>query len=88
MELQELRNKIDEIDNKLIDLFQQRMDLSAKVAKYKKQHNLPVYDPKREQEILDSLSRKVKNERKTSMIELFTLLFKLSRNEQEKILEK
>ncbi|MCL2813699.1 MAG: chorismate mutase [Oscillospiraceae bacterium] len=86
MDLQELRKKIDEIDDGLINLFQQRMDISAEIAKYKRQHNMPVYDPAREREILDKLSRKAKEGRESSITALYSLLFELSRAEQEKIL--
>jgi len=86
MDLQELRNKIDEIDNNLIELFERRMDISAEVAEYKKRHNMPVHDPVREREILDKLSCKVKKERESSITALYSLLFELSRAEQEKIL--
>ena len=85
MDLQELRAKIDQIDDELIGLFQQRMDLSADVARYKKQHDIPVHDPVREQEILDHLSRKVKKGHESAVIALYTLLFELSRNEQERV---
>ena len=87
MDLQELRAKIDQIDDELIGLFEQRMDLSAEVARYKKQHNIPVHDPVREQEILDNLSSKVKDGHESAIVALYTLLFELSRNEQEKILD-
>ena len=63
MDLQELRQKIDEIDNNLVDLFQKRMDVSAKIALHKEEHNLPVYDPAREREKLHDLSGKVKEGR-------------------------
>ena len=85
MDLQDLRGKIDEIDNELVRLFQERMDISAEVARYKRQHNLPVYDPAREREILDNLARKVEDGRESSITALYTLLFELSRAEQEKI---
>ena len=87
MDLQELRAKVDKIDDELIVLFEQRMVLSAEVARYKKQHNIPIHDPVREREILDHLSRKVKEGHESSVIALYTLLFELSRNEQEIILE-
>jgi len=86
MDLQELRKNIDEIDNNLIQLFQQRMDISADIAKYKQQNNLPVYDPVREQAILNKLSLKVNAEHKSSIIALYSLLFELSRKRQEQIL--
>jgi len=58
MDLQELRKKIDEVDDDLVRLFQQRMDVSAEIARYKKENNLPVHDPAREREKLYKLSFK------------------------------
>ena len=86
MNLQELRKKIDEIDNSLIDLFQQRMDISAEIARYKLENNMSVYDPIRERDILENLSKKTKQGRESSIIALYSLLFELSRSEQEKII--
>ena len=85
MDLQELRSKIDAIDDELISLFQQRMDISSEVARHKKLHGIPVYDPVREKEVLDCLSGKVKEEYKSYIISLYELLFELSRAEQERI---
>ena len=84
-DLQDLRFEIDKIDNELIQLFQKRMDISVEVAVYKKEHNQPVYDPVREQEILEKLSGKAKEENKDSIISLYKLLFEISRAGQEKI---
>ena len=36
MELQELRGRIDQIDDQLVKLFAQRMDVAAQIADYKK----------------------------------------------------
>ncbi|MCL2473799.1 MAG: chorismate mutase [Alphaproteobacteria bacterium] len=85
MNLQQLRLKIDEIDAELIRLFQQRMDVSAEIARYKKQHNLPIYDPARERQKLDEVSGKVKEGHKAHISALFSLLFEISRREQESI---
>ena len=86
MDLQELRQKIDEIDDDLIRLFQQRMDVSAEIALYKKQNNIPVYDPEREKAKLREVSYKVEEERKVAIQSLYYMLFALSRAEQEKII--
>ena len=86
MDLHGLRRQIDGIDDELIRLFQQRMDISAKIAQYKRQHNILVYDPERERQKLDELTRKVENDRAPYVAALFSLLFELSRAEQEKIL--
>ena len=43
MDLKELRNKIDETDEKILALFMERMEYCKGVADYKKEHNLPVF---------------------------------------------
>ena len=86
MDLQELRTQIDVTDDDLLRLFQRRMDISAEIALYKRQNNMPVYDPERERQKLNYLSGKVKEGRKACVAALYSLLFELSRAEQEKIL--
>lgn len=56
MTLEEVRRRIDEIDRQLIPLLCQRMDCSRKVAKIKRRENLPIFDGKREEKILDRVS--------------------------------
>jgi len=85
MDLQEIRSVIDKIDAQLIQLFKERMDLSKKVAEYKKQHGIPIHDPVREREILIKVSEKVENEYEEAVKELYTLLLRLSKAEQEKM---
>jgi len=86
MDLQELRGLIDGIDNCLVDLFQQRIDVSAEIARYKRQNNVPIYDPIRERQKLHDLSGKVEEGRKEYITALYSLIFELSRIEQERIL--
>ena len=86
MNLQDLRKKIDKIDDELINLFSQRMDVATEVARYKLDNNLPIYDPAREREKLYDLSGKVEDERKSYVTALYSLLFELSRADQERII--
>ena len=58
MEHNELRNEIDLVDDALVKLFVKRMGLSAQVADYKKEHNMPIYVPAREREILQAVGKK------------------------------
>ena len=51
MDIQDLRSEIDQIDAELVKLFCRRMDVSAQVADYKRENNLPIYVPAREREI-------------------------------------
>ena len=87
MGLQDLRKKIDDIDNDLLELFQKRMDISAEIARYKLENKLPVYDPAREQQKLHELSGKAKKGGEAYVTALYSLLFELSRAEQERILK-
>jgi monofunctional chorismate mutase len=50
--LNEARLKINEIDQKMIVLFKERMSAVLEVLKYKKEHNLPVFDESREIELI------------------------------------
>lgn len=53
MNLQESRQQIDKIDKELFDLFEKRLKLALDVAAYKKAHQMTIFRPEREQEILD-----------------------------------
>jgi len=86
MDLQDLRNQIDKIDGELTRLFQLRMDVSGDVARYKQLNKLPVYDPERERQKLYDLTQKVDESRVSHVTALYTLLFDLSRSEQERII--
>lgn len=55
MDLKQLRNGIDAIDSEILSLFMKRMELCKGVAEYKKEHNMPVFQGGREQEIIDRI---------------------------------
>ena len=58
MSLKPIRDEIDEIDNQLIHLFTKRMECSKKVAQYKLENGMPIFNPEREKQILDSVEEK------------------------------
>ena len=87
MDLTELRMQIDGIDDELVRLFQRRMDVAAEIAKVKLQKCLPVYDPLREQQKLCELSEKADDRCKEYITRLYSLIFELSRAEQERIID-
>ncbi len=84
MDLKEIRSKIDEIDDSLVELFVKRMELSAQVADYKKANNLPIYVPAREREILQDVAIKAGPEMANYARVLYSMLFELSRSYQRK----
>ncbi len=86
MNLDNLRNKIDDIDGKLITLIEERMNTSAEIAAYKKEHNLPILNAARERQILADLSKKTNSDVKSYMQVLYSLMFELSRSYQQKLI--
>lgn len=60
--LDEARRTIDEIDTELVSLFEKRMNAVKKVVEYKIEHDLPVLDSSREQEIIEKNCSKLNDE--------------------------
>ncbi len=84
MDIQELRRQIDSIDEQLVSLFCKRMELSAGVAEYKKQNDLPILVPAREREILARVAKQAGSELGNDCRVLYSTLFELSRGYQSK----
>ena len=55
--LSDLRQQIDEIDDKIIEILSKRMRISKEIAEYKKEHNMPVLQAGRYDEILTQRSQ-------------------------------
>ena len=86
MSLEEVRNRIDELDDQLLELFLKRMDLAAEVAAEKaKDASRPALDKTREREILKRI-RAAAGERERYADSLYNTLFAISRSYQDKLL--
>ncbi len=55
--IEELRLKIDEIDQQIIELLEQRYRVVTKIGELKKQDKLTIDDLKREQIIMDKITK-------------------------------
>lgn len=55
------RDRIDEIDKKIIELFEERMEMVLNVAEYKKENNLPIFNRQREEIIIENSINRLKN---------------------------
>jgi chorismate mutase/prephenate dehydratase len=84
MDLNELRLEIDRIDDALVRLFVQRMEVSARIADYKKENNLPIFVPAREAEKLLDVAQKAGPDMENYTQVLYSMLFELSRGYQSK----
>ena len=86
MNMENLRNEIDEIDDSLVKLFEKRMQSTAQLAKYKKEHSVPVSDRTREREIIYRMSGKVTPELAGYTKSLYNTLFDLSKSYQNSLI--
>ena len=82
MNLQELRAKIDDIDQELIRLFEARMDIASEIAAWKKENNMPVLDAARERDKLADIAANTREDLQTYMQMLYSNIFELSRSYQ------
>ena len=79
-----LREEIDEIDEKIITLLKSRMDISKKVGELKVALHIPVEDKGREEEIIQRLGELAnRNLKEEQLIRIFTAVFKSSKQIQK-----
>ena len=60
-ELNKYRNEIDEIDKKITELFERRMDISKEIARCKKEQGIAILNAKREEEVIQKNLSYLKN---------------------------
>lgn len=84
MNLEELRQEINQIDDDLVVLLEKRMNLVSQVAAYKQKTGKAVLDTKREEVILGRVSDHVENPvYKDTILATFKDILKNSRAYQE-----
>ena len=83
MDLVELREKIDEIDEQIVELYERRMDIASQVADYKMETGKKVFDKERENEKLSKVRELAHNDfNKYGIQELFEQIMSMSRKLQ------
>ncbi len=86
MELEQYRKEIDRIDDELTRLIGERMDIAGKIAGIKKESRLPVLAAEREREITARVSELTCPEYRNYLKVLYSLLFELSRSNQDRLI--
>lgn len=88
MELNEIREKIDSVDDEITKLYLKRMELVKDVADFKASTGKIVSDNSREREIIFRLSQKAPEELKMYIKELYETVFFTSRAYQSTLIGK
>ena len=55
LRLEDLRNSIDAVDAEILSLVARRIGLVLQIAEFKRQREMPVYDPERERAVIERL---------------------------------
>lgn len=88
--LQDSRNKIDQIDDEIIDLIGKRTSLAKDIASAKKILDKNIEDTQREDYIQHKIKEiaKKKNINQVSLTQIMKILTDLNKHEQEKLLRR
>ena len=84
IELELMRKKIDEIDNKLLALFKERLEVSKQIGILKKKYKMSIFDPQREQEIIDGCIQNISEDEKVYVEKFLRNLMDISKEVQSK----
>lgn len=82
-QLETLRQEIDSIDAQIFGLFEQRITVAKQIGAYKKEQDLTVLDPSRENTKRDQVKATVSNELEPYALELLEVLMKAAKAVQE-----
>lgn len=89
LDLNEIRENIDETDKAIVELFEKRMKLCEEVAEYKIETGKQVLDTTREKQKIEKVTSLATGDfNKKSVEELFKQIMAMSRKMQYQILEK
>ena len=84
--LKELRNEADILDEKIVDLFKERMDLVTRMAKYRAENRLPFARDQREREILKRVSDRAGEEYEGYARLVYNTIFDVDHSAQANVL--
>ena len=87
MELKELREQIDAVDSQLTELLTRRMDIAHDIALWKREHQLPALDARREREKVNAITEAAREDMEQPLRVIYSLLFELSRTRQNALLQ-
>ena len=84
MNLDIIRQEIDQIDNQIVKLLEERMHLVEGVVAYKKASGKPILDSKREEIIFEKVKNRVEDKRyQETIVATFSDILKRSRDYQD-----
>lgn len=84
-DLLKLREEIDRIDKSLVSLLAERMEVVKKIGEIKKENNLPVNDPKREEKVIEKVRTLAGDKYPGEIEEIYRNLFIVAKKLEDKV---
>ena len=78
-ELKNLRDKVDRIDLEIVRLLEKRWKTTKEIGKVKRKTGVKYYDPRRESQVVKSVTKKTKLDKKF-VKKIFTAIMTYCRN--------
>ena len=78
------RQRIDEIDEQIVSLLEERYDCVSNIAQIKKENHLPIFDTTREEMVLEKIRGMVSNsDYADAIVETFNQMMMVSKDYQK-----
>jgi len=89
MDIADWRKKIDEIDQKLVEILNQRAQAAQEIGRLKRQTELPIYEPDRERIVLEQVREQNRGPlQHRHLIQIYERIMDVMRNiQKEEIVE-
>jgi chorismate mutase/prephenate dehydratase len=86
MDITDYEAQIDKVDAEMLRLFKERMEISGRIALYKRERGIPVSDAARERGKLGAMGEKAGEDYRSYSYMLYSMLFEISRAHQGSVL--
>lgn len=86
MKLDELRTQIDDIDDRLVELYLKRMEIVRQIAQVKTQTDKAINDSERENAVIYRLSNNLPEPMKLYVAELYAAIFHTAKCYQQTLM--
>ncbi|MCC0671253.1 prephenate dehydratase [Clostridioides sp. ES-S-0145-01] len=87
-DLTRYRNKIDDIDKELVQLFEKRMNIVLEIARYKMKNNTTILQKDREEKVLSKAVDNLEDKKYSQeTVQFFNSVMEVSRNLQKRLID-
>ena len=84
MDIADWRSRIDDLDEQLVGLLNQRAAAAVEIGRIKREHTAPIYEPRREQQVYEHVRSINKGPLTTAEVQdIFERVMDVMRNKQK-----